>query len=227
MTYTDDMIAPAPWQLTGQGYLVAVYLPASFDESQHFVPPALAASRRGRFAYVIFADYQQSDVGAYHELLYIGGSLQFPQRRHLSISKIYVSSQASVSNGQRNWGIPKELAQFQVTYGTAKNNPDNIVLKTPMGEAIARLQFCHYGWPLPVNTRFVPVKLRTLGQLWQQQYFFFSPEAQGHIQPARVQAWQFDARYFPDLAKAKVVACFKVNDFNMIFPVPKTQAVEQ
>jgi hypothetical protein len=35
----------------------------------------------------------------------------------LSISKIYVSTQDSIDNGQKNWGIPKEMAHFEVQYG--------------------------------------------------------------------------------------------------------------
>ena len=38
-------------------------------------------------------------------------------KRHLSISRIFVSTLDSVVNGQRNWGIPKDVAQFDVRYG--------------------------------------------------------------------------------------------------------------
>jgi hypothetical protein len=60
-------------------------------------------------------------------LLYIGGTLKFGQKRHYSISKIYVSTQDSIDNGQKNWGIPKEMAHFEVQYGA--DNHDTIKAK--------------------------------------------------------------------------------------------------
>lgn len=220
---TQEIVAQAPWRLKGQGYLVVVQLPKPVLDNEGFISDELRATRRGRLAYVVFADYQESDVGPYHELLYIGGTLKFGHKRHFSISKIYVSSQASVTNGQRNWGIPKELATFNVNYG--KNAKDEVKLSTPAGETIAQLSFSHHLFPFPVNTKLAPARILTVGQLWQGQYFFYRPEAEGFLKPALLTASHFDKRYFPDLNQGRVLACFKVTDFTMIFPVPKTQAV--
>lgn len=219
---TPDMIAPAPWHLKGQGYLLVVHLPKSVLDNEGFISDDLVASRRGRLAYVAFVDYQESDVGRYHELLYIGGSLKFGQKRHYSISKIYVSSQASVDNGQLNWGIPKELADFKVHYG--KNAKDTIEVATTTGETIAKLSFSHHLLPFPVSTKLAPKRLMTVAQQWQGQYFFYRPEAVGHLKPALLTASHFDKRYFPDLNQGRVLACFKVTDFNLIFPIAKIEA---
>ena len=216
-------IAPAPWQLTGQGYLIVVQLPKHVLDNESFIDPKLKSSRRGRLAYIAFADYQSSDVGPYHELLYVGGSLKFGQQRHHSISKIYVSTQDSIDNGQRNWGIPKEKAYFAVKYGT--DNQDTVQMTTESGETIAKLHFSHHLLRVPVNTRLAPTKLRTLAQDWQGQRLFFPLEAQGHIKPALLQEAHVDKRYFPDFTQGRVLACFKVTDFNLVFPVPKTQAI--
>lgn len=220
--FTQEIVAPAPWRLKGQGYLVVVQLPKKVLDNDGFIDENLRVSRRGRLAYVAFVDYQESDVGRYHELLYIGGSLKFGQKRHYSISKIYVSSQASVDNGRRNWGIPKELADFNVQYGN--NAKDVIQLNTPTGETIAKLNFSHYLLPFPVNTKLAPKRLLTIAQQWQGQYFFYRPEADGHLKPALLTDSYFDARYFPDLNQGRVVACFKVTDFNLLFPIAKIQA---
>lgn len=53
----------------------------------------------------------------------------------------------------------------------------------------------------------------------------FALEAQGHLKPALIKESFFDQRYFPDLNQGRVLACFKVTDFSLVFPVPKTQAI--
>jgi acetoacetate decarboxylase len=60
----------------------------------------------------MLVDYEQSPVGPYQELLFIPGRFQFGRRRYYMVTQIYVSTQVSVENGQENWGIPKQLAQF-------------------------------------------------------------------------------------------------------------------
>jgi hypothetical protein len=67
----DVKSAPAPWQLAGEGYILALWLPNAFLDTQTFLPPEQAASRKGRIAYVMFVDYAASPVGPYHELLFI------------------------------------------------------------------------------------------------------------------------------------------------------------
>ena len=47
--FTPDMIAPAPWHLKGQGYLLVVHLPKSVLDNEGFISDDLVASRRGRF----------------------------------------------------------------------------------------------------------------------------------------------------------------------------------
>ena len=219
----SQKVAPAPWYLKGQGYVMVVQLPTQVLDNESFIEPSLKSTRRGHLAYIAFADYESSDVGAYHELLYIGGTLKFDQKRHLSISKIYVSTQDSIDNGQKNWGIPKEMAQFEVQYGA--DNHDIVKLSTPSGDTSAQFSFSHHLFKFPVNTKLAPTRLRTLAQDWQGQRFFFPLQAEGYVKPALLKACYVDKRYFTDLNQGHVIACFKVTDFSMVFPVPKTQAL--
>lgn len=208
--------APAPWLLKGCGYILAIRLPKAFLDQQSFIAEDLKSSRRGQLAYVMFVDYQSSDVGPYHELLYIPGSLQFTTARHLSISRIYVSSWESVVNGHRNWGIPKDRCDFAVKYG--KDDIDEVKVSLN-GHVFAELKFRKKLFGIPFNSKLVPKKLRTLAQHFKNQEFTYSPEAKGHIQPAALLESRFDSEYFPDISQGKVVACVKVQDFEMIFPV--------
>jgi acetoacetate decarboxylase len=57
---------------------------------------------------------QTSGVGPYQELLFIPGLFHIDGRYTFSISKIYVSTEASVRSGIENWAIPKELADFKI-----------------------------------------------------------------------------------------------------------------
>lgn len=209
-------MAPAPWHLKGQGYILAIRLPEAFLDNESFLPDSLRSTRRGRMAYVMFVDYSQSDAGPYHELLYIPGSLAFGQKRHLSISKIYVSTWDSVVNGHENWGIPKERCDFQVRYGV--KGVDEVRLLRD-GEVIAELDFRPRLLRLPFDGRLVPARFRTLAQHFKGREFVYIPVAKGHIKPASLVRSRFDSRYFPDISQGAVVACVKVTDFDMTFPV--------
>ena len=57
--------------------------------------------------------YHSSDAGPYDELLFTPGRFHSPRGSFRSITKIYVSTWDSVINGRANWGIPKEIAQFE------------------------------------------------------------------------------------------------------------------
>lgn len=215
--------APAPWQLRGQGYILAIRLPAAERDNASFLPDDLRASRRGALAYVMFVDYAHSPAGPYHELLFIPGSLQFTDGRHLSISRIYVSSWESVVNGRANWGIPKDRCDFQVRYGS--DGVDDIRLSLD-GQVFAELKFQHRFFRLPFHGGWVPERLRTLGQRFRGREFTYAPTARGHIKPARLLSSRIDGALFPSLANGRVVACVKVTDFEMAFPVAGVRELE-
>ncbi|KAL4875707.1 hypothetical protein BJY04DRAFT_154372 [Aspergillus karnatakaensis] len=68
---------------------------------------------------VMIVRYEDTDVGPYDELILIPGRATNPHsktaRSEMRISTIYVSTEASVWNGRRNWNIPKHLAVFTFT----------------------------------------------------------------------------------------------------------------
>ena len=72
---------------------------------------------------------------------------------------------------------------------------------------------------------YLPTRLITLAQDWHNTRFFFAPQANGHLKPALLKDYYINSQYFPDIAQGRVVACFKVTDFSLIFPVPKTQVL--
>ncbi|SEQ97943.1 Acetoacetate decarboxylase (ADC) [Solimonas aquatica] len=212
--------APAPWLLHGRGYISMLRFAPGSSEQDRFVPASLQGRRgHSRTAWMMFVDYSQSDVGPYHELLFIPGSFPFADgRRHLSISRIFVSTLASVVNGQNNWGIPKEVAQFEVRYG--EQGLDRVRV-TQDGALIAELDYRSYPLPLPFPGQLTPGSLRTLGQHRDGKTFIYTPSASGWIRPAQLKRMHSNPQLFADLSQARAPLSVAVSRFRMVFPVSR------
>ena len=216
----DVPLRPAPWDLRGSGWMVALKLPARDPAHDAFLPPELAGRGRGLASYLMYVDYAESGCGPYRELLFIPGAFPFGDgRRHLSISRILVSTWDSVVNGRNNWGIPKDRADFEVR----QEGREEIVRVTSDGRELCELRLAplRYAPPLPVHGGIVPGALRTLAQRFRGSTYYYTPEARGRVRPARLLSWQFDGALFPDLAGAAVVAALRVESFRMKFPVAR------
>lgn len=215
-TPTTVMDAPAPWTLLGRGYICMFRAPTALLDDERFVEPTLRGKRgSSRFCYMMFVDYSDSPVGPYHELLFIPGSYPFEDgKRHLSISRIFVSSLDSVVNGQRNWGIPKDLAQFDVRYGD--NGLDRVRVSLD-GKTFAEMDFVSWPIPLPFTTAILPNSWVTLGQHLDGQSYVYRPSAKGWIRPGSLRRSKFDPNVFPDLAQATSLLTVDVTSFNMTF----------
>ena len=99
-----------PWHLQGEAFILNYWINPQFirrHPSFHIAPSAI-----GRVVQVMLIRYQQSPIGAYDELLLLDHPI-LSKRRLSSIPKIFVSTQISVMHGQKLWGIPKELADFE------------------------------------------------------------------------------------------------------------------
>jgi hypothetical protein len=224
----DVPLRPAPWELRGSGWIVALKLPVGHAARDAFLPPELVGRGRGRAAYLMYVDYSESGCGPYRELLFIPAAFPFPEgRRHLSISRILVSTWDSVVNGRNNWGIPKDRADFTVERGGADGRGE-CVRVTNDGREVCELRFAmpRFAPPLPVHGALVPSSLRTLAQHFRDRTYYYAPAARGLVRPGRLLSWRFDATLFPDLADAAVVATLKVESFRMTFPVARVVSRE-
>jgi hypothetical protein len=171
----------------------------------------------------MFVDYAESGCGPYRELLFIPGAFPFEDgRRHLTISRILVSTWDSVVNGRNNWGIPKDRADFEVER-TAGDGREERVRVTSEGRELCELRFApsRFAPALPVNGGLLPAGLRTLAQRFRDRTYYYAPEARGRVRPGRLLSWRFDATVFPDLSAAAVLAVLKVESFRMSFPVAR------
>lgn len=208
------MKAPAPWQLRGRAWLCALELPQRVRVDQGGVPEVLGRPG-GRLSYLMFVDYQMSPVGPYRELLIIPGHYRFADaRRHPSIGRIYVSSEDSVINGQRNWGIPKDRADFRLH---REDHRDQVEVSRD-GRVFARLTFRRRGPGLPIPGGLIPEKQRTLGQYREGQTFLYSPATSGSVHYARMEQGWADGASFPEIQQGRVRACAYLSNFDMTFP---------
>ena len=211
---------PAPWDLRGSGWIVALKLARDDPARNAFVPGEIAGRGRGLVSYLMYVDYRESACGPYRELLFLPGAFPFGDgRRHPSISRILVSTWKSVVNGRANWGIGKDRADFDVESATT-----GLRLRVTVGGREAcELEFARprIAPSLPLATGWLPRGLRTLAQRHDGHTFYYAPEARGLIRPGRLASRRFDPDLFPDLSAATVLATFAVTTFRMHFPVAR------
>jgi hypothetical protein len=204
--------APPPWELRSRSYVLALRREAN---DPYRTRSELVDARPWPLGYVMFVDYAASPVGPYFELLFIPGSFRFGARRLPSITKIYVSTQASVDNGRRNWAIPKELATFAVRYDV--EGVDHLIMQVH-DRQVVELAIRPSVPRLPFTTALMPRRLRTLGQTLDGRTAITAPSARALVQPAKVvRAWS-DPSHFPALSPQRVAACAMLSNVKLTFP---------
>ena len=212
MTSTTN--APAPWYLTGKGVVLLYHFPHAFNARNGFMDEYQRQGYQGWLGAVMMVDYASSNVGPYQELLFIPALFQLGGRWTFSISKIWVSTEDSQLNGQRNWGIPKELANFETSQGDSGiqnfrvSNKNNTFFEASIKAG---------GFPLPFSSRLLP--LTRIAQLEQQQLLLTNIQARGHARFAKLQSVAANEDYFPPLQQLRPILTLSVKDFEMTFPV--------
>jgi hypothetical protein len=219
MSQTTERVAP-PWSLRGSGYIFLYRFSQDFVENHANIPDWLLPEYRGGFGAVMWVDYYRSPVGPYRELLLIPGRFQFGRRRYYMITKIYVSTQASVDNGQENWGIPKELADFEVEkvdervrHLTASHNG------TPFFQATTKTGLLRF----PFNTVANPFPAVLLQRRERDgQFLSTEPTSGGTVSiTATLQSLTVDEAHFPPVDMETPLVTVEAVNFRMTFPVPK------
>jgi hypothetical protein len=170
----------------------------------------------------MFVDYAESPAGPYRELLYIPGRFTLADGRHAwSVTRIYVSTWESVVNGRRNWGIPKDRADFEcIAAGRAEQ-----VRVAFAGRTVAELDLEARGPRLPARAGLLPASLRRLVQFYSGHRFELAPGATGGVRVARAKRLSSDPELFPALAGARVRLALKAEGFRLEFPVAEATEV--
>ncbi|KAJ7126190.1 hypothetical protein C8R44DRAFT_781303 [Mycena epipterygia] len=130
-------VVSAPWNLKGRSWVFPVSaLPttSSFPAGWCTAYQADALSSGGEFigglGLVQIVSYSESPVGPYDELIYVPGRWRYSNgTKAFRITQIYVSTKESTMNGRKNWNIPKQVANFDIT--TTSDGTTNISVSHP------------------------------------------------------------------------------------------------
>jgi len=210
-----DLVAPPPWHLTGRGLVLLYRFPEGWAAGRAHLVPYQRQTLWGRWGAVLLVDYETSGVGPYRELLCLPGMLDVGGKKRFSISKIYVSTGASVDNGRRNWAIPKELGEF--SWQVAPSGSSRVTVNTA-GHRVLETEFRPFGPPFPLTTALVPLRLH---QQLDGAVLETCPTATGWGRLAKVSALTVNPVLFPDLNGLKPLATVFIDRFRMTFPVPE------
>jgi hypothetical protein len=204
---------PAPWDLTGRGYMLLYKFPRDFVAEMGQVPPFLRSSFAGGLGAVMIVDYAASNAGPYGEILFIPGRFHFEGKKLDCITKIYVSARASVVNGWENWAIPKELASFRFTESEDKGVCKVRVRKG--GEPVMDVRLKHGGPSFPIHTRFLPFPLV---QEKDGELYFTSFTGKGLAQLAHIEDMCVNPELFPDVGPFRPLVSIRLDRFSITFP---------
>lgn len=210
---------PPPWRLQGSAYLFLFTFRPWFLRSGGFLPAEAEEGFEGQLGAVVLADYQRSPVGPYRELLFLAGRNLRWRNHRFTVTRAYVSAEASTVNGRENWGIPKQTAEFEVIQ--EQDGAERvIVLRDGLAEvdltvAPARgLTFPVAGLPAPPSWRTI-VQYRDGGRLETRVGGW------GLLRPARLLDFRTLPAAFPDVNDGETVAGFRLTGLRLRLATPR------
>jgi hypothetical protein len=212
------MDTPAPWTLSGRGFILTYHFPAAFIRESSFLPDKWKELKWSGFGFVMLIDYEVSPVGPYHELLFIPGKTSIGESKLATISKIYVDSVSSMENGRKNWGIPKELAEFNWTQEDRRHR-----IQVGNGTSSLEIVLESGSIPFPVNTRLMPIHLF---QELDGKKFRVSPSGKGTGHFTLIKDINVDPQFFPGLHLVEPSVAIYIEPFHMTFPVAEIEPVD-
>lgn len=207
--------APAPWTLQGDGWILLLRLPDPVRHDPRQLPPELRGRPLAGPSILMFVDYAESPAGPYRELLFMPGRFRLDDGRSAwSVTRIFVSTWASVVNGRLNWGIPKDHATFE-RRPTGRGERIDVSVAD---RRAASLELEARGPALPVHAGLLPGALRRLVQYHGGQRFEFTPTARGRASLAQVGRIDADAGLLGDLSAVRVALALRIPAFRLHFP---------
>lgn len=206
----------APWTLSGNGFMILFKFSKDWVEKNAQVPDFLKGHFSGHFASLMLVNYETSAVGPYKELLFIPGKFHFKGEKYQSISRIYVSSEASVEWGRRNWGIPKFYADFNIEKINDHQEKWTVSIDQ---KTFFEIEIAWQTWRFPITTALVPIKVIQENFDKKNAFFLTAPHAKGKGSFAKILSLKIHEPFFPNVENCKPLATLRVSDFQMTFPV--------
>lgn len=221
MTEPSTPRVPPPWRLRGSGYVFLFTFEPWFLRNGGFLLPELVGEHfEGELGVLMLVEYLQSPVGPYRELLFAAGR-NLRWRHHLfSITRIYVSTEASAVNGRENWGIPKRVAEFEVV---KEDGAERVIIQRDRLAEVDLTVAPGRGLLLPAAGPLAPPSWRTITQFRDGRIYKTRMSGWGMLRPAKLLDFRTMPKAFPDVNQGKLVAGFQVRDFRLRFPRPQAK----
>src|SRR6185295_5613824 len=218
MLQTDRIVARVspPWRLRGCAYVFLFTFEPWFLRSEGFLPPELGAGFEGQLGAVVLADYRESPVGPYRELLFLAGRNLRWRNHRFSIIRAYVSSEASTVSGQENWGIPKQTAEFEVI--EEENGAERVIV---LRDGLAQVDLTvapASGVTLPVASFIAPPSWRTIVQLRNENSYETQIDGRGWLRPAKLLDFRTMPTAFPDVNEGNLIKGFFATRLRLRLP---------
>ncbi len=201
--------SPAPWRLEGEGILLIFRFKSDWVENKGNLPKHLIGKFRGGLGLVLLANYQDTPVGPFREVLFIPG--KFRKTKKQAITTIFTDTEVSTQNGRANWGMPKET--LPIEWETTQNRDQVNVVKN--GKTVFSAAFESAGISFPFSTALFPLRLC---QTWNKLKYFSRLSGSGWGKLAKITQLDLDPDYFPDIRGIAPLLAIKVNPFFMRFP---------
>jgi hypothetical protein len=211
---------PPPWRLRGSGYVFLFTFEPWFLRNGGFLPPELAGEHfEGQLGALMLVDYRSSPVGPYRELLFAAGR-NLRWRHHLfSITRIYVSTEASAASGRENWAIPKRTAEFEVV--KVEEGAERVIVQRDRLAEVDLTVAPGRGLAVPALGFLAPPSWRTIVQFRDGQALETRMSGRGVLRPAKLLDFRTMPKAFPDVNEGKLVAGFYLKDFRLRFPAAR------
>lgn len=207
----DNIEFNPPWQLTGSGYIILCRFSKKEVIQKSLLPIKFNQLALGGLGIIMIVDYKKSNIGPYKELLIIPGKITYNNKKLKTISKIFVSTEESVLYGKKNWGIPKEMADF-----TFKKNKNHTQIKvSENNSSFFEISLTSYGPSFPITTSLMPLSLI---QEYNQKIFYTNPVGKGAGRFALIKNIKIDNTRFPDISKKRQLIVLEIACFEMTFP---------
>jgi len=211
---------PPPWRLRGSGYVFLFTFEPWFLRNGGFLPPELVGEHfEGQLGALMLVDYRSSPVGPYRELLFAAGR-NLRWRHHLfSVSRIWVSSEASAVGGRENWAIPKQTAEFEVV--KQENGAERVIVQRDRLAEVDLTVTPGRGLAIPAFGALAPPSWRTIVQFRDGQALETRLSGRGVLRPAKLLDFRAMPKAFPDVNEGKLVAGFFLKDFRLVLPAAR------
>jgi hypothetical protein len=212
--HADPVVrVPPPWRLRGNGYVFLFTFEPWFLRSGGFLPPEADEGFEGQLGAVVLAEYLQSPVGPYRELLFLAGRNLRWRHHRFSITRAYVSSEASTVNGRENWAIPKQIAAFEVIQ--EKDGAERVII---LCDGLAQVDLTVMpagGLALPAVSLLVPPSWRTIVQRRDGKDYETRVNARGFLRRAKLLDFRTMPTAFPDVNAGTLAAGFQISGLRL------------